>query len=145
MEPWWNSPVEAQAAARVHRMGQRKECYVVRFVVKDSIESEMLKVQDMKEDCIKDTLLQNRILPGLTMYNCLKFIGIPVCGANGRVDLRLSDDEDNIFASFGVWNDEAEDTDDLKVHENLEGLEGVDGGAFGTEYLSSDMPPIANN
>ncbi|KKY21157.1 putative dna excision repair protein [Phaeomoniella chlamydospora] len=48
MDPWWSFAVEAQAIDRVHRMGQINEVKVTRFVVKDSIEERMLRVQERK-------------------------------------------------------------------------------------------------
>lgn len=48
MDPWWSFAVEAQAIDRVHRMGQMRDVNVTRFVVKDSIEERMLRVQDRK-------------------------------------------------------------------------------------------------
>jgi DNA repair protein RAD5 len=48
MDPWWSFAVEAQAIDRVHRMGQLREVSVTRFVVKDSIEVRMLRVQERK-------------------------------------------------------------------------------------------------
>jgi DNA repair protein RAD5 len=48
MDPWWSFAVEAQAIDRVHRMGQTSEVHVTRFVVKESIEGRMLRVQDRK-------------------------------------------------------------------------------------------------
>lgn len=38
IEPHWNPMVEAQAAARVDRLDQKKPIYIYRYVVKDSIE-----------------------------------------------------------------------------------------------------------
>jgi DNA repair protein RAD5 len=49
MDPWWSFAVEAQAIDRVHRMGQTEEVKVVRFIVKDSVEERMLRVQDRKK------------------------------------------------------------------------------------------------
>ncbi len=48
MDPWWSFAVEAQAIDRVHRMGQTNEVHVTRFIVKESIEGRMLRVQDRK-------------------------------------------------------------------------------------------------
>ena len=48
MDPWWSFAVEAQAIDRVHRMGQTQKVEVVRFVVKESIEGRMLRVQERK-------------------------------------------------------------------------------------------------
>jgi DNA repair protein RAD5 len=49
MDPWWSFAVEAQAIDRVHRMGQSDEVKVYRFIVKESVEERMLKVQDRKK------------------------------------------------------------------------------------------------
>ncbi|KAI3401774.1 hypothetical protein diail_8152 [Diaporthe ilicicola] len=49
MDPWWSFAVEAQAIDRVHRMGQEEEVRVYRFIVKDSVEERMLKVQERKK------------------------------------------------------------------------------------------------
>ncbi|CAL3966417.1 unnamed protein product [Diplocarpon coronariae] len=49
MDPWWSFAVEAQAIDRVHRMGQTAEVKVCRFIVKESIEEKMLKIQDRKK------------------------------------------------------------------------------------------------
>ena len=49
MDPWWSFAVEAQAIDRVHRMGQSDEVKVCRFIVKESVEERMLKIQDRKK------------------------------------------------------------------------------------------------
>jgi DNA repair protein RAD5 len=49
MDPWWSFAVEAQAIDRVHRMGQEDEVKVYRFIVKESVEERMLKIQDRKK------------------------------------------------------------------------------------------------
>ena len=49
MDPWWSWAVESQAIDRVHRMGQTQEVKIVRFVVDQSIEEKMLRVQDRKK------------------------------------------------------------------------------------------------
>lgn len=49
MDPWWSWAVEAQAIDRVHRMGQEREVEVFRFVVRESIEQRMLRIQERKK------------------------------------------------------------------------------------------------
>jgi len=46
--PHWNPTHEQQAIARVHRIGQTKPVKVKRFVIKDTIESHILKIQEHK-------------------------------------------------------------------------------------------------
>ncbi|KAM7197208.1 DNA repair protein rad5 [Naviculisporaceae sp. PSN 640] len=49
MDPWWSFAIEAQAIDRIHRMGQEDEVKVYRFIVKNSVEERMLKIQDRKK------------------------------------------------------------------------------------------------
>ncbi|KAK7735345.1 DNA helicase rad5 [Cytospora paraplurivora] len=49
MDPWWSFAVEAQAIDRVHRMGQEDEVKVYRFIVSNSVEERMLRVQERKK------------------------------------------------------------------------------------------------
>jgi len=44
----WNYASESQAYDRVHRLGQAKDVYVKRLVVRNTIEERMLELQDVK-------------------------------------------------------------------------------------------------
>lgn len=48
MDPWWSPSLEDQAIDRIHRIGQSNTVKVVRFIIKDSIEEKMLKIQERK-------------------------------------------------------------------------------------------------
>ena len=48
LDPWWSYAVEAQAIDRVHRMGQTRAVQVTRFIVRDSVEERMLRIQERK-------------------------------------------------------------------------------------------------
>jgi len=48
LDPWWNRSVEEQAVDRVHRIGQSRKVEVVRLVAQDTVEEQMLSVQDLK-------------------------------------------------------------------------------------------------
>lgn len=48
MDPWWSPSIEDQAIDRIHRIGQEQKVKVVRFIVKNSIETKMLKIQEKK-------------------------------------------------------------------------------------------------
>ncbi|AOW06714.1 YALI0F05698p [Yarrowia lipolytica CLIB122] len=48
MDPWWTFAQEAQAIDRIHRMGQTKDVHVTRFIVENSVEEKMLKIQQQK-------------------------------------------------------------------------------------------------
>lgn len=47
-DPWWNSAAEQQAANRVHRIGQDKPVFIYHFLVKDTIEEKIYKLQEEK-------------------------------------------------------------------------------------------------
>lgn len=48
MEPQFNPGVEHQAIDRVHRLGQERAVQITRFIMKDSVEEALLKLQDKK-------------------------------------------------------------------------------------------------
>ena len=50
MEPQFNPAAEAQAVDRVHRLGQKREVTTVRFIMENSFEENMLKLQQKKKN-----------------------------------------------------------------------------------------------
>lgn len=56
MDPWWNPAVERQAQDRIHRIGQYKPIRIVRFVIENTIEERILKLQDKKELVFEGTV-----------------------------------------------------------------------------------------
>lgn len=56
MDPWWNPSQESQAIDRVHRIGQTRTVHVTRFVIADSIEEAMLRLQDSKSEMAVNAL-----------------------------------------------------------------------------------------
>jgi SNF2 family DNA or RNA helicase len=75
MEPHWNPTVEEQALARIHRMGQTREATTIRYIMQDSFEEHITRVQDRKKH-----------LPGFCCRrnDCLKrnwrLVGCIICG-----------------------------------------------------------------
>ncbi|KAJ3670458.1 hypothetical protein LUZ60_010782 [Juncus effusus] len=56
MDPWWNPAVEKQAQDRIHRIGQYKPIRSIRFVIEDTIEERILKLQEKKELVFEGTV-----------------------------------------------------------------------------------------
>jgi len=48
MEPQFNPGVEAQAVDRVHRLGQTRQVKIVKFIMRDSFEGKIVKLQEQK-------------------------------------------------------------------------------------------------
>jgi SNF2 family DNA or RNA helicase len=55
MDPWWNAAVEAQAFARIRRIGQTKKTQLTRFYIEGGREQAMMEMQDRKEKDIQET------------------------------------------------------------------------------------------
>jgi len=64
IDPWWNMSAENQAISRAHRIGQRKNVFVYRFITSASIEEKILILKEKKQ-IIADTFINNNSLTGL--------------------------------------------------------------------------------
>lgn len=49
-DPWWNPAVEEQATDRAYRIGQKKNVHVIKYVMKNSIEEKIYKLQRRKQE-----------------------------------------------------------------------------------------------
>lgn len=51
-DPWWNPAVEAQAADRIHRIGQTKPATIYKLITRGTVEEKILKLQERKRSVI---------------------------------------------------------------------------------------------
>lgn len=51
-DPWWNPAVEAQAADRVHRIGQTKPTTIYKLITRGTVEEKILRLQERKRSVI---------------------------------------------------------------------------------------------
>lgn len=74
-DPWWNTPAEDQAFSRTYRLGQERDCVVRKFVIKDTIETElMLRLQEVKAaEC--DRIIDGRKQDTLEIEDLMKLFG----------------------------------------------------------------------
>ncbi|KAH0606926.1 uncharacterized protein H6S33_002914 [Morchella sextelata] len=56
LESHWNPMIEQQAVERVHRLGQRRDVTITRYIMKDSFEIDMMRYQDRKLELVKQSL-----------------------------------------------------------------------------------------
>lgn len=57
MEPYWNDSEQQQAINRAYRLGQKKEVFVYRLIIDNTIETWLKKLQQMKKN-ISDILVE---------------------------------------------------------------------------------------
>ncbi|NXF58789.1 HLTF factor, partial [Ciccaba nigrolineata] len=50
MDPAWNPAAEDQCFDRCHRLGQKHDVVITKFIVKDSVEENMMKIQNKKRE-----------------------------------------------------------------------------------------------
>ncbi|MEM8896341.1 MAG: C-terminal helicase domain-containing protein, partial [Bacteroidota bacterium] len=48
LDPWWNPAAEAQAVDRAHRIGQQNKVFTYKFIMKNTVEEKILKLQKSK-------------------------------------------------------------------------------------------------
>ncbi|XP_022943925.1 DNA repair protein RAD16 [Cucurbita moschata] len=76
MDPWWNPAVERQAQDRIHRIGQYKPIRITRFVIENSIEERILKLQERKELVFEGTVGRSNDALGKLTLDDMRFLFI---------------------------------------------------------------------
>ncbi len=76
-DPWWNPAVEMQATDRTHRIGQDKTVFVYKFIIKDSVEEKILKLQERKRELAANVITEDQsILKKLTPEEIEKIFSV---------------------------------------------------------------------
>jgi len=83
MEPYWNDSEQQQAINRVYRLGQKKEVYVYRLIIDNTIEIWLKRLQQMKKNISnilvekKSELKEGYIMKQKTdLHNLYKCVGV---------------------------------------------------------------------
>lgn len=58
LNPWWNPAAEAQAINRAHRIGQKRNVFVYRFITTETIEEKIARLQE-KKSMLADTFVKS--------------------------------------------------------------------------------------
>ncbi len=75
-DPWWNPSAEDQAADRAHRLGQEKTVQVLRLVMHDSIEEQVLALGAQKRKLFEKLITPGEQMPSrLSGEDVLKLFG----------------------------------------------------------------------
>lgn len=92
LDLWWNAATELQAFDRVHRLGQEKEVFVTRMMVKNTVEERILNLQEDKLKVAKAAMGEQggagKLGGKLTMNELLGLFGNMVRGETGRMEVR---------------------------------------------------------
>ena len=77
-DPWWNPSAEDQAADRAHRIGQKRSVQVLRLVMHDSIEEQVLALGRNKRRLFEKLITPGEQMPQkLTQQDILKLFSLP--------------------------------------------------------------------
>ncbi len=75
LDLWFNSAVEAQAYCRAFRIGQEQVVDVLRFVVKDSIDEDLIKMQERKDLEVSGAIGSDSMGKRATIQQLLQLFG----------------------------------------------------------------------
>ena len=74
-DPWWNVAAQNQATDRAHRIGQEKQVTVYRLITRNTIEENILKLQESKRQLADQIVTEGTIsLSSLTREDLLHMI-----------------------------------------------------------------------
>lgn len=58
-DPWWNPAVEAQAIDRTHRIGQTRKVIAYKYIVRDTVEEKILRLQEKKKKLFQELITED--------------------------------------------------------------------------------------
>lgn len=74
-DPWWNAAAQNQATDRAHRIGQEKQVSVFKLITKDTIEENILKLQESKKNLADQIITEGTVsLSSLTKEDLLEIL-----------------------------------------------------------------------
>jgi SNF2 family DNA or RNA helicase len=75
-DPWWNKAVENQATDRVHRIGQKNVVNVYKLIAQNTIEENIVKLQEKKRQLAESILGGDEVGTGsFTRDDLLEILG----------------------------------------------------------------------
>lgn len=76
-DPWWNVAAQNQATDRTHRIGQDKQVTVIKLITKQTIEENILKLQERKRRLADQVVAEGTVsLSGLSRKELLDILGV---------------------------------------------------------------------
>jgi len=75
LDPWWNPAAEAQAYDRAHRMGQKNQVFVYKFISRKSIEEKIIQLQKEKLQLFENMINgDSDIMKNLSVEDVMRLI-----------------------------------------------------------------------
>lgn len=75
-DPWWNVAAQNQATDRTHRIGQDKQVSVFKLIMKETIEENILLLQELKKNLAEQIITEGTLsLSSLTKEDLLEILG----------------------------------------------------------------------
>lgn len=75
LDPWWNPAAEAQAYDRAHRIGQKSNVFVYKFISKQTIEEKIIRLQNEKNQLFDSLISSNdSVLKGMDVEKILTLL-----------------------------------------------------------------------
>ncbi|KIW13169.1 hypothetical protein PV08_08356 [Exophiala spinifera] len=93
LDLWFNSSVEAQAYCRAFRIGQQNKVEVLRFVVKNSIDEDLVNMQERKDIEVSGAIGPDSLSKRATVHQLLELFG-SVKEGEGQNEFILVEDEE---------------------------------------------------
>ncbi|KAM3138535.1 hypothetical protein pb186bvf_009287 [Paramecium bursaria] len=56
IDPWWNPAVEDQAIERIYRIGQKKDVFVHRLIIQNTVEERIIKMHQVKQQLFDESM-----------------------------------------------------------------------------------------
>jgi SNF2 family DNA or RNA helicase len=57
LDPWWNPAVEQQAIDRAHRIGQRRNVFIYKFISRGTVEEKIVALQERKTNLAEQLIV----------------------------------------------------------------------------------------
>ncbi|TVY51440.1 Helicase-like transcription factor CHR28 [Lachnellula cervina] len=105
LDLWWNHAVEQQAFGRIFRIGQCKETYMTRIVVKNSVDMRLLTMQMHKLQDLENAIAEGDTSKGLSLMELANLFGFLRTRADGEIMGVEADYDDGDSSSGGVWSE----------------------------------------
>ncbi|MDX9928693.1 MAG: DEAD/DEAH box helicase [Bacteroidales bacterium] len=75
LDPWWNPAAEMQALNRAHRIGQKKNVFVFRYICAETIEEKIIRLQERKSKLADTFINSNNPLKDMDINQILEILG----------------------------------------------------------------------